>query len=101
MISHNPGVSVTGISKATGVHASTASNMLDKLEAKGLIERRRGGEDQRTVSLYPTPAGERLLRRAPGVPQHCLSAALAKMSDSEVRAVARSLHGLRAALADD
>lgn len=100
LISGQPGVRVTGVSEALGVHASTASNMLDKLEAKGLIERRRGGTDQRTVSLYATPAGKRLLLESPGSHRHLLQEALHSLQDRDLKSIAASLGKLRALLAN-
>jgi DNA-binding MarR family transcriptional regulator len=76
-----PGLRVSDLSRVLSVHQSTASNMLDKLEEKGLIRRERGGTDQRVVRLYVTAAGEAVLQKAPDHAQGAIMGALVKMPD--------------------
>jgi DNA-binding MarR family transcriptional regulator len=72
-----PGMKVSELAKALSIHASTASNLLDKIEKAGLIRRERNSVDQRVVRLYLTSAGEKALERAPqpltGILTHALS----------------------------
>lgn len=76
-----PGLRVSDLSRAMSVHQSTASNMLDKLEEKGLVRRERSGSDQRVVRLYLTGAGEAVLNKAPEKAQGAIMGALAKLPD--------------------
>lgn len=76
-----PGLSVSELSKALSIHQSTASNMLDKMEAKGLIQRNRTGADQRVVQLFATDAGKAFLANAPGPAQGAISHALAQLPE--------------------
>jgi DNA-binding MarR family transcriptional regulator len=77
----SPGLRVGDLSRAMTIHQSTASNLLDKLETKGLVRRERGGPDQRVVRLYLTPAGLEVLNRAPRPAQGVLTDALNAVSD--------------------
>lgn len=63
LIEANPGVTQTRLAHAVERDRSTMVGVLDQLEAKGLIERRRGA-DRRTNGLWLTRAGRRLLARA-------------------------------------
>jgi DNA-binding MarR family transcriptional regulator len=72
-----PGMRVSELSRAMSIHQSTASNLLDKLEAKGLARRERRGPDHRVVRLYLTDKGTKLVGRAPRPAQGALSSALA------------------------
>jgi DNA-binding MarR family transcriptional regulator len=63
LIDANPGVTQTRLARAVERDRSTMVGVLDQLEAKGLIERRRGA-DRRTNGLWLTRAGRRLLARA-------------------------------------
>ncbi|WP_038040103.1 MULTISPECIES: MarR family winged helix-turn-helix transcriptional regulator [unclassified Thioalkalivibrio] len=75
-LQRTPGLNVSDLSRRLSVHASTTSNLLDKLEYSGLVERRRPEKDQRIVRLYVTPKGEELLSDAPAAPQGELNRAL-------------------------
>lgn len=72
-----PGLRVTELAQALSIHASTASNLLDKIEKSGLIRRERSREDQRVVRLFLTEAGQVALAAAPqpftGVLPHALA----------------------------
>jgi len=76
-IASQPGARVGELARALAIHQSTASNLLRALEARGLVARERRGRDLRTVQLYVTGKGTRLLAGAPrpliGVLQQALS----------------------------
>jgi DNA-binding MarR family transcriptional regulator len=80
-LSTQPGLRVSDLSIIMSIHQSTASNMLDKLEDKGLVRRERRGPDQRVVHLYLTDEGTRLLANAPRPAQGALTHALQQVSD--------------------
>ncbi len=88
------GIKVSELSRALSIHYSTASNMLDKLEEKGLIRRDRSGEDQRVVRLYITDAGDNLLARAPQPAQGAVSDALLRMNSQSLSALNDGLQSL-------
>lgn len=52
------------VSKALQVHQTSITNLVDKLEAQGLIERKRHPTDRRSTIAQMTPAGKSLLRKA-------------------------------------
>lgn len=63
LIEANPGVTQSTLAQAVQRDRSTMVGVLDQLEAKGWIERRRGA-DRRTNGLWLTRAGRSLLARA-------------------------------------
>jgi DNA-binding MarR family transcriptional regulator len=63
LIDANPGVTQSRLAEAARRDRSTMVGVLDQLEDKGLVERRRG-EDRRTNGLWLTRAGRALLGRA-------------------------------------
>jgi DNA-binding MarR family transcriptional regulator len=79
-----PGMKVSQLAHALSIHISTCSNMLDKLESKGLVKRRRSDQDQRTVQLYITDMGSTMLAKAPRPAQGAMSGALEKISDDNL-----------------
>lgn len=76
LLARTSGLRVTQLARDLSIHPSTASNLLDKLERAGLVQRARSSEDQRGVQLYLTEAGQQVLARAPqplsGVLTHAL-----------------------------
>jgi MarR family transcriptional regulator, organic hydroperoxide resistance regulator len=89
-----PGLSVGDLSQRLLIHPSTASNMLDKLERKHLVERRRTGLDQRVVSLFLTPRGVTLLQAAPAPAQGELNRALQALPMEQLTALESGLAAL-------
>jgi DNA-binding MarR family transcriptional regulator len=63
LIDANPGVTQSRLAEAAERDRSTMVGVFDLLEARGLIERRRGA-DRRTNGLWLTRAGRLLLARA-------------------------------------
>ena len=53
-IDRNPGLGAGDVAQGTGLQRSNLSSALRSLEAKGLVERRHGEDDHRTVLLFPT-----------------------------------------------
>ena len=81
----NPGQKVSELSRALSIHQSTTSNMLDKLEDKGLIRRDRSGPDQRVVQLFLTSKGTELLSDAPRPAQGAIMDALKGMGNEDLQ----------------
>lgn len=61
-----PGIGVSELAKEMDVHQSTASNLLKALVAGGLVETERSDTDRRVLALRVSPAGLKVLKRAPG-----------------------------------
>jgi len=63
LVDANPGVTQSRLARAVGLDRSTMVGVLDLLETRGWVARRRG-EDRRTNGLSLTSAGRAVLRRA-------------------------------------
>ena len=63
LVEANPGVTQSRLAAAVGRDRSTMVGVLDRLEARGLIERRKGA-DRRTNGLWLTRTGRGLLSKA-------------------------------------
>lgn len=89
-----PGSKISELAVALSVHLSTASNLLDRLEAKSLIRRQRGQKDQRVVRVYLTPVGHGVLRKAPRPAQGIIPDALQRMPRDALARLDRDLEKL-------
>lgn len=97
-IAENPGIKVSQLANVLSIHASTCSNMLDKLEDKQLICRDRSKKDQRSVHLHITDVGKQLLSKAPQPVQGKLSNALSQLSADQLSNLGDELENLIEAL---
>src|SRR3954463_8607574 len=64
-IAGRPGGQVGELARSLAIHQSTASNLVRRLAARGLIARQRRGRDQRAVQLFATKKGLGVLESAP------------------------------------
>ena len=58
LIGSNPGLTQSSICSALGIQKTNFVALLDKLEARGLSERRKAGSDRRASALHLTEAGK-------------------------------------------
>jgi DNA-binding MarR family transcriptional regulator len=61
VIARQPGVDATRLAAAVAFDRSTLGNVLERLEAKGWVQRLPSAEDRRVKLLHMTEEGERLL----------------------------------------
>lgn len=98
----SPGITLKDLCREMSLAQSTVSGIADRLEQKGLIERRADEKDSRFVRIYPTPpvtnwVGKRMhmLRAQP------LADALQRASEGERDEIEASLRRLRELLEQD
>lgn len=72
--------SPTELSTALQFGQATVTNIVDRLEAGGLVARSRRGEDKRRVFLTVTEAGQRTIETAPDMLQARFSAGFAALA---------------------
>jgi DNA-binding MarR family transcriptional regulator len=63
LINANPGVSQTSIASSLDVDRATMMGLVDRLEDRGFVIRKRSTSDRRRQELYLTPAGQNTLRK--------------------------------------
>ena len=97
-VAANPGCGVGALAQALAVHQSTASNLLRSLAARGLVARERRGADQRSVQLFATPKGQRVLRSAPRPRIGVLQQALSDLPPGRLARLYRELDALLSAM---
>ncbi|MBN9107592.1 MAG: winged helix-turn-helix transcriptional regulator [Pseudonocardia sp.] len=87
-----PGQSQQALAKVLGTPPSRLVALVDQLDERGLVERRRNPADRRLHALHVTSAGEKLLRRIAEVGRAHDDAVCAALDDDE-RATLRALLG--------
>ncbi len=93
-----PGVPAGQLASLLHLDPGTISASLARLEAKGLIERKRDQKDQRRTWLGLTDAGRALDCSTPGTVECAVEALLSDTDHADIEATARVLSALRAHL---
>jgi len=86
-----PGISASELAHIVRLHPSTITGVLQRLVARGWIERRRDPRDTRRVQLVLKPGAARFTRNSRGTVEHVVIAALRRSGSANVRAARRVL----------
>ncbi|MDZ4142167.1 MAG: MarR family transcriptional regulator [Methylotenera sp.] len=92
----SPGLKVSELASKLSIHQSTASNLIEKLVKRALINKQRDDFDQRVVRLYLTPAGTEVVLKAPNSPRGILRDALDHLPAENLSLLQKSLETLMA-----
>ena len=82
-----PELRVGELAQRLRLHQTTVSNLLNRLESRGLVRKGRSPSDQRVVHLHLTSAGRKALKNAPGPARGLLPNVLDGLSPSQLRKV--------------
>lgn len=93
-VAASPGVSASGLATALGMKRPAVSHLLKGLSGRGWIERRRISTDQRSVQLFLTSTGKRIIDATGGRAVGVLQRAVSKLSDVEVDSLSSGLVAL-------
>lgn len=93
-ISRHDRLSVNDLAALTFTHQSTVSEVIGKLEARGLVVRRRSPDDGRRAELGLSEAGEALLAGGYLTAQERIAAALETLPEATVQGLADGLNAL-------
>lgn len=92
----NEGTNLRDLSRAVSLAHSTVSGIVDRLESRGMIERRPDQNDKRVSCIYPSaPVREFVRDRIPELNRTPLLTALARANKSERIAISSALRRLR------
>ena len=93
------GISLKDLSRAVSLAHSTVSGIVDRLEKRGMIERRPDTTDGRINRIYSTQAVKEFVRsELPTLTRRPLEAALERVGPRERAAIGRAIRKLRVIL---
>lgn len=96
VVVHDPGISLKDLSRQVSLAHSTVSGIIDRLQKRGLIERRPDPVDGRISRIYPAaPVVEFVRDRLPLLTSGPLEGALLRATQQERSEIVRALHRLR------
>jgi DNA-binding MarR family transcriptional regulator len=93
IIDQRPGLTAGELAQAVGLTAGAVTTVLDRLEARGFVERRRDPNDRRRVTVELTPEANRLAWEAYGPLGEMGGPLLADLPDSDLETIIGFLKG--------
>lgn len=93
-IAADPGIQSSQLASLLGMQRSALSHLLKSLAQQGWIERRRTGDDQRSVHLFVTTAGNGILGATAGRMAGVLRHAVEQLDNTQLIELERSLSAL-------
>jgi DNA-binding MarR family transcriptional regulator len=96
VVVRNDGISLKDLSHSVSLSHSTVSGIVDRLEKRGLIQRKTDQVDGRISRIYPTPVVREFIREEiPALTRRPLGAALGRATSAERMAIGQALRRLR------
>lgn len=93
-IEKNEAITITQLSRVMSIHQSTASNLIESLVSKGLVEKIRCTKDKRVIYLKVTHLGKSQLAKAPLPHIGILPDALSRMDNADLKQLCNTLQQL-------
>ncbi len=86
-IAHKKTISATEIAEEMSLHPSNIVGILDRLENRGFVTKKRSDEDRRFLQVSLTPASEKIIESMPYPLWAPLNSAFSNMTDEEIAQV--------------
>ena len=96
-------LSMKRLAEALDVSDASATGIVDRMEKRGLVERRHGLDDRRVVLVHPTDEGQTVFHDAAAHRRELLGRVLGELSETEMSALLtgmRAMHTARRRLID-
>jgi DNA-binding MarR family transcriptional regulator len=96
VVVRNHGINLRDLSRAVSLAHSTVSGIVDRLEKRGMIERRPDTGDGRVSCIYPTSVVEEFVQeRLPVLSRGPITSALERATPEERTAISTAIRRLR------
>lgn len=92
LLNEEGGMTIGELSHKMYLAFSTVTDLLDRMEKNGLVERIRSSQDRRVVKVHILPKGEEIIHDVLKARREYLGSVLSHMSASEVEQVDKALH---------
>jgi DNA-binding MarR family transcriptional regulator len=87
------------LAEALDISVASVTGVVDRMEARGLVERRRGAADRRVILVHPAEGGRRLFSEIDAKRRQGLAKLLGRLSEPELTSLLTGHRALRAARA--
>lgn len=90
-------MSMGRLAESLDISVAGITGVIDRMEARGLVVRKRDAEDRRVILVHPGPGGRRLFEDIGKRRRKGLAKLLSKLSDAELEGLLTGHRALRAA----
>jgi DNA-binding MarR family transcriptional regulator len=97
LLEANGAMSMGRLAEALDISVASATGVVDRMEARGLVERRHDAEDRRVVLVVPGAGAKDLLGGIDARRRQALVKLLTRLTDAELRGLLAGHRALRAA----
>lgn len=91
-------LSMSALAESLDISVASVTGVVDRMEARGLVKRKRRPDDRRVVEVHPAAGGRKVFAVIDGRRRQGLAMLLAKLSDEELTGLLaghRALHAAR------
>lgn len=88
-------LSMGKLAEALDVSVASATGIVDRMEQRGLVERRHQPDDRRVILVHPTDAGDSVFRDLAIERRKHLAGLLDRMTDTELESFLTGLRAMR------
>lgn len=93
---HGP-LSMSHLAESLGISVASATGVIDRMERRGLVERRHDAEDRRVVLVHPAAGARSVFGEIDARRRRGLARLLQELTDEELRGLLQGHRALRAA----
>jgi DNA-binding MarR family transcriptional regulator len=90
-------MSMGRLADALDISVASITGVIDRMEARGLVERRRDAEDRRVVLVQPAKGAKKIFGDIDGRRRKALALLLSRLTDQELRGLLEGHRALREA----
>jgi DNA-binding MarR family transcriptional regulator len=91
----NGSLPMSKLAEELDVSVASLTGIVDRMESRGLVERRREPDDRRVVLVHPTDAGNAVFGEMAAARRHTLEPLLDRMTDDELHSLLVGFRALR------
>lgn len=97
MLEANGPMSMSAVAESLDISVASATGVIDRMEARGLVKRQRHPDDRRVVLVNPAPGGRKVFGDIDNRRRKGLALLLGRLSDEELNGLLIGHRALRAA----
>jgi len=101
VLDNHPDITMGELCDRLYLACSTATDLIDRMEKNGLLERRRDVDDRRVIRLRPTPKAKEVIDRVIQARRRYVKSILTKLEKKDIETLARSLQQLHSLMTEE